>query len=998
MHGGPPGDHVQNNYLSSSSQLPGSTYRDKSDTVTSTDSDFQLDLSEADFAPSPQTLPPNLASLSFLSSQQDGIGVGVNSQMGVSSPVQNNIHGNSALVSKGEETRYARSDSNTQLRQQDFSSYLPTNTDRTLSFGDLKSMNTSSLTDHQETSYAQNTPSENQIVLDSTVTHSNSGTTLTQGLSGKEVRHPDVLHYVSSTTTTNKESHPSPQRTLETSHSAVTSSNTTTGLSSQHNSTSIVNSVQVESTPRLTPRPGSVEHNSAPHVVNSVQVESTPGLTPRSLEHNSAPIANSVQVESTPVLTTGSAEHNSAPVVVNSVQGDNLPGQSTQSVPAKPVGINNSEINVNRTADNSVFAGDKNTVNSDTSSVAEQQSTNVELSRTSTDVEGSDTTHGLEERIGRKEDPQSLGEDGDASAVSSSLPDPKLMDEYVKQGARPKILLPGSSPKHSPKAGAVDDSSSSSPKKVVPKIVHTDPSPPPHPQPSPTKTVIGFQTIDNITVTDADLDALEEEENTTGVPQGSIQGPNPSAGQLGIVGTMDDSGRVSPISKLLDQQIQPVSTSNDQNELTSMDPFYNANIVQETPSSPVQSIQNGNMIGDINHHQPAVTSQDTSLQSSMLSGTNQQPSVAVNNPTVPKPTTNASTNSQLNNSNSQLQQGGLNTGMQPQGQIPKGQVDSLLDMSNTALQGLSLAMNASMTSSPGNQNITGGSPQHMPNQGMNTSNHTHGSPHHPVSLSTPGPDHSQQLMQSQDNTMVNQQPNQTHVQPVSVESGSMSTSTSRTQRSNPPSAFQLPPPEDPPSYQEVREATRLEAQQPARPKGPRRQNLSLNFEHPPLRKTTAQPIPPSPIIEDATPESIIPSSDSPHPQNDLVGLPNSSEPVPSQTSDNRSDQPNGQVPQSSLLAPPSGPNSHDNADVDSRTSSIETDSDHEADLPPGLVPELSQELIQLGNVAPVWLPDSEATNCMMCTGKFTFRKRRHHCRACGKVGGNMILESQILGF
>ena len=924
--------------------------------------------------------------------------------------MQNNIHGNSPLVSKGEETRYARSDSNTQLRQQDFSSYLPTNTDRTLSLGDLKSMNTGSLTDHQETSYAQTTPSEKQIVLDSTVTHSNSGTTLTQGLSGKEVRHPDVLHYVSSTTT-NKESHPSPQHTLETSHSAVTSLNTTTVLSSQHNSEPVVNSAQVKSTPVVTPgslehnsapivnsvqvestpgrTPGSLEHNSAPVVGNSVQVESTPVPTPRPLEHNSAPIANSAQVESTHGRTPGSLEHNSAPVVVNSIQGDRLQGLSTQSTPAKPVGINNSEINVNRTAGDSVFVGDENIVNSERNIIAEQQSTNVELSRTSTDVEGSDTTHGSEERIGSEVDPQSLGEDGDASAVSSSLPDPKLMDEYVKQGARPKILLPGSSPKHSPKAGAIDDSSSSSPKKVVPKIVHTDPSPPPHPQPSPTKTVIGFQTIDNITVTDADLDALEEEESTTGVPQGSIQGPNPSAGHLGIVGTMDDSGRVSPISKLLDQQFQPVSTTNDQNELTSMDPFYNANVAQETPSTPVQSIQNGNVTGDMNYHQPAVTSQDTSLQSSMLSGTNQQPAVA-DNPTVPKSTTtNANTNSQLNNSNSQLQQGGVTTGMQPKGQ-QKGQVDSLLDMSNTALQGLSLAMNASTTSSPVNQNMTGGSPQHMPNQGMDTSNHAHGSPHHPVSLSTPQPDHSQQLMQSQNTSTLNHH-DQTHVPPVSVESGSMSTSTSRTQRSNPPSAFQLPPPEDPPSYQEVREATRLEAQQPARPKGPRRQNLSLNFEHPPLRKTTAQPIPPSPIIEDATPESIIPASDSPHPQNDLVGLPNSSEPVPSQSSDNRIDQPNGQVPQSSLLLPPPGPNSHDNADVDSRTSSIETDSDHEADLPPGLVPELSQELIQLGNVAPVWLPDSEATNCMMCTGKFTFRKRRHHCRACGKVGGNMMI-------
>ncbi|NXL74667.1 ZFY16 protein, partial [Leptocoma aspasia] len=34
---------------------------------------------------------------------------------------------------------------------------------------------------------------------------------------------------------------------------------------------------------------------------------------------------------------------------------------------------------------------------------------------------------------------------------------------------------------------------------------------------------------------------------------------------------------------------------------------------------------------------------------------------------------------------------------------------------------------------------------------------------------------------------------------------------------------------------------------------------------------------------------------------------------------------------------------------------------------------------------PLWVPDSEAPRCMSCQAKFTFTKRRHHCRACGKV-------------
>ncbi|KAF3701633.1 Zinc finger FYVE domain-containing protein 16 Endofin Endosomal-associated FYVE domain protein [Channa argus] len=44
-----------------------------------------------------------------------------------------------------------------------------------------------------------------------------------------------------------------------------------------------------------------------------------------------------------------------------------------------------------------------------------------------------------------------------------------------------------------------------------------------------------------------------------------------------------------------------------------------------------------------------------------------------------------------------------------------------------------------------------------------------------------------------------------------------------------------------------------------------------------------------------------------------------------------------------------------------------------------------QEVEELGSRQPDWVPDSKAPNCMNCYQRFTFTKRRHHCRACGKV-------------
>ncbi|XP_051848686.1 zinc finger FYVE domain-containing protein 16 isoform X1 [Antechinus flavipes] len=53
--------------------------------------------------------------------------------------------------------------------------------------------------------------------------------------------------------------------------------------------------------------------------------------------------------------------------------------------------------------------------------------------------------------------------------------------------------------------------------------------------------------------------------------------------------------------------------------------------------------------------------------------------------------------------------------------------------------------------------------------------------------------------------------------------------------------------------------------------------------------------------------------------------------------------------------------------------------------PVSLAEKTCREGVVLGQKQPSWVPDSEAPNCMNCQVKFTFTKRRHHCRACGKV-------------
>lgn len=46
---------------------------------------------------------------------------------------------------------------------------------------------------------------------------------------------------------------------------------------------------------------------------------------------------------------------------------------------------------------------------------------------------------------------------------------------------------------------------------------------------------------------------------------------------------------------------------------------------------------------------------------------------------------------------------------------------------------------------------------------------------------------------------------------------------------------------------------------------------------------------------------------------------------------------------------------------------------------------LSDEERLLGVLKPLWIPDEDAPICMNCSQRFTVLRRRHHCRACGRV-------------
>ena len=54
--------------------------------------------------------------------------------------------------------------------------------------------------------------------------------------------------------------------------------------------------------------------------------------------------------------------------------------------------------------------------------------------------------------------------------------------------------------------------------------------------------------------------------------------------------------------------------------------------------------------------------------------------------------------------------------------------------------------------------------------------------------------------------------------------------------------------------------------------------------------------------------------------------------------------------------------------------------------------EMDMKQFKVGSRAPVWIPDSRVTMCMMCQEEFRLAFRRHHCRGCGKVITDVVAD------
>ena len=118
---------------------------------------------------------------------------------------------------------------------------------------------------------------------------------------------------------------------------------------------------------------------------------------------------------------------------------------------------------------------------------------------------------------------------------------------------------------------------------------------------------------------------------------------------------------------------------------------------------------------------------------------------------------------------------------------------------------------------------------------------------------------------------------------------------------------------------------------------------------------------------------------------DIVSAQQTEETSPSSLVNERESPPSSSFPLPERLPSPTD---------ESSTSSLPTMNEALASSPPideELVrveqewAQLSEDDKKLGSIAPEWVNDDQAPACMKCTNRFSITRRRHHCRACGKV-------------
>lgn len=75
---------------------------------------------------------------------------------------------------------------------------------------------------------------------------------------------------------------------------------------------------------------------------------------------------------------------------------------------------------------------------------------------------------------------------------------------------------------------------------------------------------------------------------------------------------------------------------------------------------------------------------------------------------------------------------------------------------------------------------------------------------------------------------------------------------------------------------------------------------------------------------------------------------------------------------------------HDEADDEAEYNGISSSQSTGVEVRPRIVGVNSQNS---GNSSdpPQWIPDEQSSYCMSCRVSFTFVRRRHHCRNCGKL-------------